>query len=219
MEELTRILGIVGAYFAVLLVLSISVETILEPITWFKGLQKKISPDDALKDIKEWLPDDKNAAAVASANAIANLTKEYEVKAAEVSDRVGEIKDLANDTAQGLGINTQVNELQTKLAVHMAALRVKYNVNEKHRIVTLRTLSALIGIAIAIFLQIDSFSILGDLFPAAVQEVFHSSPVAEYGGMLLTGLAASAGSSFWHDQLGKVRASKEAVTRIEALKQ
>lgn len=218
MDELTRILGIIGAYFAILLVLAVSIETILEPISWFKGLQKKVSPEDALKDLKAWLPDDPRAAAVANANAIANLTKEYQVQVDDVSARVTAIQGIAADTAKGLGITTQVDELQTKLAVYMAALRARYAVIERHRVTILRSISAVLGIAIAIFLKIDAFTILGDLFPATVQDVFRSSPIAQYGGMVLTGLAASAGSGFWHDQLGKLRAVKEAASRVEELK-
>jgi len=163
MEELTQILGVLGAYFAVLLVLAVSVETILEPITWLKGLSKKVSPDEALKDIRDWLPDDPTMAASASANAIANLTKEYNVVIADVNDRVDKIKTIAAETSKGLGITKPVDDLETKLAVYMSALRTKYNVDERTRITILRLLSALIGILIAILLKINTFDILGGL--------------------------------------------------------
>jgi len=161
MDELTQILGVLGAYFAVLLVLAVSVETILEPISWFKGLRKKVSPDEALKDIKEWLPNDPTLAATASANAIANLTEEYKVVLADVNDRVDKIKSIAAETAKGLGITKPVDDLETKLTVYMSALRAKYSVDERTRITILRLLSALIGILIAIFLKVNTFEILG----------------------------------------------------------
>ncbi len=213
MEELTQILGVLGAYFAVLLVLAVSVETILEPITWLKGLSKKVSPDEALKDIKDWLPDDPTMAASASANAIANLTKEYNVVIADVNERVDKIKTIAAETSKGLGITKPMDDLETKLAVYMSALRTKYNVDERTRITILRLLSALIGILIAILLKINTFDILGGLFPEEVQQTL-TIPVAQYGGLVLTGLAASAGSNFWHDQLGKLRAIKNAANQI-----
>jgi hypothetical protein len=213
MEELTKILGVLGAYFAVLLVLAVSVETILEPFTWFKGLSKKVSPDEALKDVKDWLPDDPTMAASASANAIANLTKEYNVVLADVNERVDKIKTIAAETSKGLGITKPVDDLETKLAVYMSALRTKYSVDERTRITILRLLSALIGILIAVLLKINTFDILGGLFPEEVQQTL-SIPVAQYGGLVLTGLAASAGSNFWHDQLGKLRAIKNAATQL-----
>jgi len=86
-------------------------------------------------------------------------------------------------------------------------------VDERTRITILRLLSALIGIMIAIFLKINTFEILGGLFPTEVQQTL-AIPVAQYGGMVLTGLAASAGSNFWHDQLGKLRAIKNAANQI-----
>jgi len=221
MEEFTQILGILGAYIAILLVLAVSVETILEPISWFKGLRRKLSPDDAMKDIKEWLPKDpaaatSNAAAIAAANAIANLTMEYKVVVDEVDARVKQIKEIAAETATGLGITKPVADLETKLAVYMAALRAKYAVDERTRIIILRLLSAVVGIAIALFLRINTFDLLCNLFPVEVRDVL-SSNVGMYGGMVLTGLAASAGSGFWHDMLGKMRAVKESVNQVQTL--
>ena len=215
MEELSDILGILGAYFAVLLVLAVSVECILEPFSWFKGLRKKVSPEEAMKDIKDWLPGDPKAAATASANAIANLAKEYNIIATDITERVAQIKSIATETASGLGITKPVEDLETRAAVYMAALRTKYALDERTRITLLRIFSAVIGVGIAVLLQIDTFTILGNLFPTSVQIVFTSSPLAQYGGMVLTGLAASAGSGFWHDQLGKIRAIKSAAGQIQ----
>jgi hypothetical protein len=43
-NNISVVLGVLGAYFAILLVLSVSVETILEPFSFIKGLQKKTDP-------------------------------------------------------------------------------------------------------------------------------------------------------------------------------
>ena len=48
-DSLSQVLGVIGAYFAILLVLSVSVETLLEPFSFFKGLRKTASPDDVLQ--------------------------------------------------------------------------------------------------------------------------------------------------------------------------
>lgn len=41
LDNFSTVLGILGAYFAILFVLSVSVETLLEPVTWLKGLRKQ----------------------------------------------------------------------------------------------------------------------------------------------------------------------------------
>jgi hypothetical protein len=212
LDQLTTVLGILGAYFAVLLVLSVSVETILEPFSWFKGLRKQVSPDEALRDIKEWLPPDSNAGSKAAA--IANLSKEYKIKADELQTRMDAIKTVADETAKGLGLTTAVDAAEQKIAVHMAALRAKYSLDERKRIAYLRVISAAIGILIAYLLKIDTFDILGSLFPDDVRNVL-TTPGGQVGGMLITGLAASAGSSFWHDQLGHLRAIKESAKELK----
>jgi len=215
MDELSRILGVLGAYFAILLVLAVSVETMLEPFTLiFKGLRKRISPDDVMQDINEWLPKYSDQSGAAKAAAIANLTTEYDVKAEDLESRINEIDKIANETAQALGVKGPMDDAKKMLAVRMAVIRIKYGFDERRRIVIIRALTAVIGIFIAILLHIDTFDILADLFPADVRVLF-ATPVAQYGGMVITGFAASAGSSFWHDQLGRIRAIKDAARRLE----
>jgi hypothetical protein len=53
-------------------------------------------------------------------------------------------------------------------------------------------------------MQINTFELLGVLFPDDVIASLNTR-VGHIGGMIATGLAASAGSSFWHDMLGRVR--------------
>ena len=50
-DNIATIIGILGAYFAIVFVLAVSVETILEPFTSLPWLRKKLDPDDILKDI------------------------------------------------------------------------------------------------------------------------------------------------------------------------
>jgi hypothetical protein len=64
-----------------------------------------------------------------------------------------------------------------------------------------RTLAIPIGIILAIIAQIDTFDMLG--FPSPIWLGF---PIL---GWVLSGLAASRGSAFWHDIIELVRAVKE----------
>ena len=211
MEQLTTILGVLGAYFAVVLVLAVSVETVLEPLTWFKDLQKKISPDDVLNDIKGWLHPITDMGTRAAA--IANLSEEYRVNINDVQARLNVINTIADETAKGLGVQKPVDDAEKKIAVYMAALRAKFAVDERKRITILRIIAAAIGIAIAVMLKIDTFDILGSLLPPNVRIIL-TTPGGQFGGTVVTGLAASAGSSFWHDQLGRLRAIKESAQEL-----
>jgi hypothetical protein len=187
------------------------VETLLEPFTSLPWLKKKLNPDDILKDIKEWLPDGSDSDA--KVTAIQALTNDTKMTEDELIDSVQDLKQVADDAIQSLGQDSRVTQAQKDLALKFAALRRKYVLDERHRITLLRITSALIGIAIAIMIQIDTFDILGVLFPPDVQKLL-TQPNAQIGGMVITGLAASAGSSFWHDMLGRVRNLKDTVQGV-----
>jgi hypothetical protein len=212
-EQFTVVLGVLGAYFVMVLVLAVSVETILEPFTWwFRGLRKKISPEDVLNDIKSWLPPIADMGT--RATAIANLAEEYRLNIRDVQKRMETIKVIADETAKGLGVHKQVDDTEKMIAVYMAALRDKFSLDERKRIAALRLIAGLVGISIAIMLRIDTFDIIGTLFPEDVRQLL-TTPGGQIGGMTITGLAASAGSSFWHDQLGRLRAIKESVKDLK----
>jgi hypothetical protein len=126
---------------------------------------------------------------------------------------VQDLKQVADDALQQLGPDSKITQVQKDLALKFAALRRQYALSEKQRIAALRVVSALIGMGIAVMLQIDTFDILGVLFPQDVRLIL-TQPGAQIGGMLITGLAASAGSSFWHDMLGRVRNLKDTVQGV-----
>jgi hypothetical protein len=188
------------------------VEALLEPFTSLPWLRKRPDPNDILDDIKEWLPDgsDEDAKVIA----IQALTSDARIKEDELIDSVQDLKQVVDDAVDAFGPDSKVTQARKELALKIAALRRKYALDEKHRITLLRITSAVIGIGIAVMLRIDTFDILGFLFPPDVQEIL-TQPNAQLGGMIITGLAASAGSSFWHDMLGRVRNIKEAVKQVE----
>lgn len=105
---------------------------------------------------------------------------------------------------------------------------------EDKRIRRTRFISVLFGIFLAYMLQIDSADLLQDLFPAdanflhltlipatsalfAWVENLFGFPMSNLtAGIILTGLAASAGSSFWHDQLSRLQTVKKGVEQAQA---
>lgn len=211
LSKISTIIGILGAYFAVIFVLAVSVETILEPFTSLPWLRKKLDPDEILKDIKEWLPTGSDAEA--KVTAIQSLTTDAKMTEDELLRGVQDLKQVADEAIQVLGPDSKITQAQKELALKFAALRRKYALDEKQRITVLRLIAAFIGIAMAIMLGIDTFDILGVLFPPQVQLIL-TQQNAQIGGMLITGLAASAGSSFWHDMLGRARNLKDTVQGV-----
>jgi hypothetical protein len=213
LSNISTIIGILGAYFAVVFVLSISVETILEPFTAIPWLRKKPNPDDILTDIKEWLPKDSDEAG--KALAIQKLASDFTTSNESLKKNVGDLQKIADDVVNSLGAEAKakVTEAQKEIALKFASLRRQYSIDEKRRVTILRVIAALVGMLIAWELKIDTFDILGELFPPAVREVL-TKPDLQLGGSLITGLAASAGSSFWHDMLARARNLKDTVQQV-----
>jgi hypothetical protein len=215
-DNLTTVLGILGAYFAVIFVLSVSVETILEPFTSLPWLHKKTDPDEILQDIKEWLP--AGSASETKTVAIQNLLSEYKTTQDKLQQSVADLKQIADQAVEALGPQSGVTQAQKDLALQFVAMRRKYAFTERQRITTLRVISGVIGVLIALMLRIDTFDILGSLLPPDVSDIL-TRPGAQVGGMIITGLAASAGSSFWHDMLVRARNLKDTVKQVTAIQQ
>ena len=104
---------------------------------------------------------------------------------------------------------------------------------ERIRVLRLRFISVVFGTLLAYSLQVDSAVLLKDLFPENANFLYltlisqHSAlftwigkvfriPVFDLtAGVVLTGLAASAGSGFWHDQLARLQTVKGSVNAAE----
>jgi hypothetical protein len=213
-NNISAVVGILGAYFAILLVLSVSVESILEPFSFFKGLQKTASPDEVLKSVQEWLPE--NSGEAAKVVAIQTFAEKTNVNMEELDKTAKEVTANAVKTLTDLGYESQVNAAQKEIAIKFSTLRDQYAASQRQRITILRGLSAIIGIIIAFALQINSFEILGSLFTPDIKSSL-ATPLGQYGGVILTGLASSAGSSFWHDMIGRARNIKDTIKSVEGM--
>jgi hypothetical protein len=212
-NSISAVLGVLGAYFAILLVLSVSVETILEPFSFFRGLRKQASPDEMVKAVQEWLPESGEAAKIL---AIQSFAQKSRTDMDALDKTAKELAASAVETLKQMGMEGQVDVAKKEIAIKLATLREKYAASQKQRITILRTLSGVIGIIIAFILQINTFDILGSFFKPEMMASLNT-PVGQIGGIIITGLAASAGSSFWHDMLGRVRNIKDTVKQAEQL--
>lgn len=213
-NNISAVLGVLGAYFAILLVLSVSVEGILETFSFFKGLQKTASPDEVLKTVQEWLPEGSGEAA--KVVAIQTFAEKTSINIEELDKTAREVSTKAVETLKELGYEEQVNTAQKEIAIKFSTLRDKYAASQRQRITILRTLSAVVGVIIAFILQLNSFEILGSLFSDEIMSTL-STPAGQIGGIILTGLSASAGSSFWHDMIGRARNIKDTIKQVEDL--
>ncbi|MGD8795197.1 MAG: hypothetical protein PVF47_21795 [Anaerolineae bacterium] len=120
----------------------------------------------------------------------------------------------------------------------------QHHLTESRRQRILRFVTVIIGIALAVIVQIDSLDLLKPLFTRLPEALFdpneHAYTLAQIlgwevsgwwasvrwlftwmaaatPGMLLSGLAASAGSSFWHDQLDRLRAAKRVTEEVQTV--
>ena len=120
----------------------------------------------------------------------------------------------------------------TEAAAKLLDLERKEKEQEAKRIRRTRFISVVFGIVIAYMLQIDSADLLRDLFPpdanfltmALLPQNFITWAQTTFGletvynlsaGIILTGLAASAGSGFWHDQLSRLQNVKKGVDQVQ----
>jgi hypothetical protein len=118
----------------------------------------------------------------------------------------------------------------------------KHQDEEASRLRVLRAISVVVGIYLAFLLQVNAVDLLAGTFDqiAGINTVITTDRVLGWlnpplllrllnreslislpeemelnGGILLSGLAASAGSKFWHDQLARLQAARKAVGEVE----
>lgn len=119
-------------------------------------------------------------------------------------------------------------------ATKLLEIRERDKQEAAFRVQQLRILSVIVAVALAWALQIDSADILQGLFPNDAnflyiiivpenlplflwfQRILGITPKALTAGILLTGLAASAGSSFWHDQLQRLQTTHKSAEAANA---
>ncbi len=127
------------------------------------------------------------------------------------------------------------SDKHTRIPFHIGditeAARTVMELDQRHkdaatsRVRLLRTLSVIVGILLAYILRIDSADLLAGLLPDNTVNFLTTAmiPANNYrflffniniphgvtAGIILSGLAASAGSSFWHEQLGRLQSVKQ----------
>jgi hypothetical protein len=210
------VLALLGLLFLMFLVLAASVETILETfrgtleaigITWARG---KVSVEDALKLASEFAPD--NADLTTKLQAVKNAAAQISNKASQ------ELQDL-NTIQANLNANLPSTPATAGAELNAVAASVKDKLekNERLRIFALRAIAAILGFILVYYADFYVFRIIAQT--PATKDLVANLPMLQeaWVNILIGGLAASAGSSYWHDQLDKIRNVKSAVQEVKRI--
>jgi len=211
-DTMDAFLTTVGLLFFTFLVLAAAVEAILESlrgalefIPGANPLRPRISLDDALKLSDEF----------ASGNDVLN------VKVAGIKKVAEQIEGLSSNTAallDGAMRKATPEERAAEVNAVTSDLKKTLDAKDRYKILILRILSAIIGCLLVWWLKVNIFDILVDQPNAPVFLVQNRDFLeSDFLSILLGGLAAAAGSSYWHDQLDRVRKLKEMTKQVNAV--
>jgi uncharacterized coiled-coil protein SlyX len=212
--NLEAMLGTLAAYFAIMAVLAVGTEVVLD-ILKIKALKKPTSPSQALTELKEWVPKEK--------------WDDLEQRAKHMEQVIQEVDTAITDTRVGLTrLRGRVEPVLDKyghltpdnIANVMRELEARYRVIMENRLAWIRFFSLAIGIAWAVILQINSLDLLGPVIPGTIANLLGGSDTLWYNvaGLVLSGLGAAAGSSFWYEQMARLRQARKVVDTTEQLK-
>lgn len=196
MDQVANAIAVLGVYFALMAVLSVSVEAV---VGWFKipipWLQGKPSPDDVLQEVRDWLPREQDA-------------EQLEARITALNKSLTAIGETPIDLKDGAKIADIVKKVGEATTVYLRSERLRHG--------AIRLLAMLVGIGFAAAFQVDSLELLGPLSRSAKELWLETLGAggSHTVGLLLSGLAASAGSSFWHDQSARLRNLKNVAETV-----
>lgn len=224
-----KYLGMIGLLFFVFFLVATATEAILEflrrPLEWLKITppKPKMSLEEALKLSADFVPN--GSTVTAKLDAIQSFVK---TAGKSLRDKEESLVKLKKDIAAAT-----TPELQTAVSASAVALFSEINElldrNDDYRIRMLRSISFVFALTIclvtgtnAVDLVIQSNpellkSILSNLYNAAQDGKLVPKWWANAVGFFLTAAAAASGSSYWHDQLDKVRSLKNAQAQLTQL--
>ena len=99
-------------------------------------------------------------------------------------------------------------------------LESRYQTLSSNRLAWIRFLSLLIGVLWAVALQVNTLDLLEPILADNVANVLggRGAPWYVIAGLALSGIGAAAGSSFWYEQLARLREARKVVDTTEQLK-
>jgi hypothetical protein len=187
MDQVANAIAVIGVYFALMAVLAVSVEAV---IGWFKvpipWLQGKPSPEEVLNEVKGWLTTDEQKSLP---DRVIALNKSLKAIGQVELTQTATVSDIVAAIGQATTLQDQ---------------------QERVRQAVIRLMAIVLGIVFAALFQTDTLQILAPLSQTAqaTWQATLGASNAHLVGLALSGLAASAGSSFWHDQSARLRQLK-----------
>jgi hypothetical protein len=208
-----NLLVVIGMLFFAFLVLAAAVESILEA---FRGvlaacgislLQPKLSLEDVLAQADEFVP-----ATSDLRNRAAALVVAADQLRAGLKDKIEKLEYVRGRLADAGEPFNEPGLMLTRLA---SAIRSELETRERVRVFILRVLACGIGCGLVALTDFHVLTIIGKAEEAKpfVGGIKHLN--TPWVNVVLGGLAAAAGSSYWHDQLDRIRNVKAAVAGLK----
>jgi len=209
--NLEALIGTLAAYFAIMAVLAVGTEVALDALK-IRILRKRPSPLETLREVGDWIPADKAGQMEARLKAITQVLADVDRTLESARKDWKPILDEAIHKGEAYLKETDLAEALMRLEARAQELN-------RYRVAAIRFLSLVVGIFLAALLQINTFELLQPVIPGIFSGILvPGSPWFNVAGILLSGLGASAGSSFWHDQMKRLQQTQQVVKAAEELK-
>lgn len=221
-------LGAIGLLFFMFFLVAAATEAILET---FRGtlerfgvqfLRSQYSLDDAVKMSTEFLP--AGSEAQGKVAAISKLVGDVKTRTKAAKREVEKLKESLKALSPGA---VDYVEKLNQIAIDTRTLLEN---NERRRIFVLRLISTSIAIGLCYASDIDAIRLMIQSQPTLWKGIglyqilvvngaataIPANAAVAYLGIIVTGVAAASGSSYWHDQLDKVRNLKGIAGQLSA---
>lgn len=210
-------LAVLGMLFFMFLVLAAAVEVILEMlrgvlerlgVTWAKS---KISLEEALALSQEFAPE--NSDLTAKIEALKNVADQLGSKSVRTRNL---LQDLQAESPQIIG-ERNAETVAKIISQTAASIKQELDADQRKKIFIIRSLAALIGCLLVWQSQFYVFQILASSPGNAAWAEKLTNLNTPWVNVITGGLAAAAGSSYWHDQIDRVRSLKRVADQVKAL--
>jgi hypothetical protein len=212
-----NLLTTLGTLFFMFLVLAAATEVILEMFRGFferfgvSWVKSRITLEEALKTSAEFAKDNttlttKLEGVQAAANQLGKTKTDISSKLTLIRDKLANLAPAASADAIAAEIAQVADKVKTEL-----------DGRERVKVWLLRSLAAVIGCVLIAQSEFYVFRILAESPEAKVYLGTLKKLQNEWINIFVGGFAAAAGSSYWHDQLDRIRNLKAAISEAKSL--